>query len=418
MYSLLAILFVLQANAQPIAGKLTIGSPSPDFQLQVQAAGQGAPQQRNLASYRGRWLVLDFWTKYCISCIKGFPKLQLLKDSLSKEMNFILIGRNDQKNNSGIEALYQRIASEEKLSLDIAFDTLSFGTFGVTVTPHVVIISPEGSIVRIGRADELSLEKLRNLIHGSELKSAVNAVVKDPLIGRRFQDQDRRSELYAYWNQAQGGARDITHYLHQGQFLTRRSNLANLYMLAYFGMAYWSSKDSLYGRNWPSPLLELKDTTAFDNHFDSGKGFYSYSLQFNDKTASVGKVMNTMQADLGRWTGQHARIETRDMPVWELRTISKATARKLKSKSDTAYFQTDHSSLSLKKGKMQQVMNLLRRYHPAMITLDATGITGDIDLELQASFASLPSLERALEANGLRLVPSTRPMQVLVISDP
>lgn len=418
MYSLLAILFAIQANAQPIQSKLPLGSPSPDFELQVRLAGQGSPQQRNLASYHGRWLVLDFWTKYCISCIKGFPKLQMLKDSLSKEMDFTLIGRNDQKYNSGIEALYQRIASEEKLRLDIAFDTLSFQAFGVTATPHVVIISPEGKIVRSGGGDELSLAKLRELIHGTERTSSANPMAKDPLIGRSFQNSNHQSELGAYSHKAQGGAEHIAQQYRKGKFTTFRSNLANLYLLAYFGRSHWSSRDSLYGKYWPQPVLELRDSSSFANHFDSGKGFYSYRVQLLDSTAGIDRVMNAMQTDFQAWTGQNARIETRNMPAWELRTISKATARKLKSRSDTAYFQTDHSSLSLKKGKMQQVMNILRRYHPAMITLDATGITGDIDLELQASFASLPSLERALQAIGLRLVPNTRPMQVLVISDP
>ena len=68
----------------------TVGRPVPDF-----AVADTAGIKHSLATYRGKYVVLDFWGHWCGPCIKSMPKLQALHTQYADKLTFIGIAMED-----------------------------------------------------------------------------------------------------------------------------------------------------------------------------------------------------------------------------------------------------------------------------------------------------------------------------------
>ena len=118
---------------------------------------------RHLADYKGKYLLLDFWSAGCAPCIMAIPEMkeisEIYKDKLvvvsissdpkdiwkstSKEKDITWVNLNDLKGENGIKLRY-----------------------GVRVIPHYVMISPDGKIMTswMGYADGLLKNKMEEFI--------------------------------------------------------------------------------------------------------------------------------------------------------------------------------------------------------------------------------------------------------------
>jgi thiol-disulfide isomerase/thioredoxin len=423
----LIICFALSLSAQKPRTKIQAGIPSPDFSLNVQLQGKGTPVKKTLADYKGRWLLLEFWTKTCATCIEGFPRLKAMADSLSSQMDFLLVGKNDKKYNEGIEAMYGRIAKEENLELSVAFDTLSFSSFGVWATPNAVVISPEGMIRSISNGTEVTLASLKKLINGekADLVQLVDGKLVEKKIGRERKiiadtlgPTAHRSELTAWsFDGSSSGARNIRDNYRKGIFQSKISSLCELYMLATLGHAIWNARDSIYGKNWQKPLLELRDSTLFQSNFSRQQHLFAYRIEMINPSVAQKDLQQAMQGDLDNWFGFKARVQIRPMPTWKLVVLDAAKVRLLQSSTSVKQITGDHSGIVMKKARTTDIVKLIASYHQKQVIVDETDFPHDIDLALQVNLTNLEELAKALKEIGFGLVRSTKQMQVLVISD-
>jgi thiol-disulfide isomerase/thioredoxin len=68
----------------------TVGRPVPNF-----AVADTAGVTHSLATYRGKYVVLDFWGHWCSPCIKSMPKLQALQAQYADKLTVIGIAMED-----------------------------------------------------------------------------------------------------------------------------------------------------------------------------------------------------------------------------------------------------------------------------------------------------------------------------------
>lgn len=74
-------------QAQKMVSK---GKPAPDFKLKDLSGNY-----RTLTSFRGKYVLLDFWGSWCIWCIKGFPELKACYEKYKDRMEVVGIDCND-----------------------------------------------------------------------------------------------------------------------------------------------------------------------------------------------------------------------------------------------------------------------------------------------------------------------------------
>lgn len=98
----------------------------------------------DLADYKGRWVVVNYWAKWCKPCIKEIPELNALNERYPR---VVVLGVNYDGATAG--ELQQQIET-----LGVAFPTLlsepsaQLGIALPSVLPTTLVLNPEGQLVQ------------------------------------------------------------------------------------------------------------------------------------------------------------------------------------------------------------------------------------------------------------------------------
>ncbi|WP_169304298.1 peroxiredoxin family protein [Pedobacter frigoris] len=127
-----------------------VGEIAPDF-TQVDSIGN----KFTLSSFKGKYVLLDFWASWCGPCRAEFPHLVKAYDKY-KGKNFTIIGvtRDQEKEKS---KWLQAIADEGMTWLQISdFDQSAARLYNAVSLPSNFLIDPTGKIVAVNlRGDRL-----------------------------------------------------------------------------------------------------------------------------------------------------------------------------------------------------------------------------------------------------------------------
>lgn len=418
----------------PYGPQPEVGKPMTDFTLDN--ITHYKTKKASLTDFKGKWLFLDFWFTGCIACIKAMPKVSALQQQFKDDVQFVLVGENDTKHNKGIETLYEKLRIKHDLRLASAYDSVLVNKWGISSMPYVIIINPAGIVQAITNGSVMEAEKIADLIAGKEVKFSPRSRSEMPLFTPANGTGTKRNMVYqsllTKWNGEEQRMRDRIE--HEIKYLKDSTGmnfsavpLEWLYKWAYLGLVYLDSpRDSLYGQVYPAPVLEIEDSTPFQYDYTKTEdsGIYNYSLLAPPSKVSVPYVMNIMQNDLQNAFGYEVVIENRMMPVWNLMVISGA-AKKLTTKGGETYFKSHDGSatitgFTLKNVPMQRLLNTITWsiYANQPPYFDATGITDNIDITIDALLTDREEIRKALQKNGLDLALGEKEFQVIVIRDP
>jgi thiol-disulfide isomerase/thioredoxin len=64
-----------------------VGDCAPDFTIKTLEG-----KELNLADFRGKYVLLDFWATWCAPCLAEMPNLQAIQDQYAKDPRFVIIG--------------------------------------------------------------------------------------------------------------------------------------------------------------------------------------------------------------------------------------------------------------------------------------------------------------------------------------
>ncbi|OOG18023.1 hypothetical protein BWD42_12075 [Sphingobacterium sp. CZ-UAM] len=154
--------------AEKIQG-LKNGSPgSKAFEFQS-ADINGTPLE--LAAFKGKYVLLDFWASWCVPCRKGNPHLIDLYGKY-KNKGFEIIGVADDDRS---EAAWRKAVDQDKIGIwrhvlnGLKYENGEFDRsksisvhFGISTLPTKILINPEGIIVGrygSGAEDDTALDK-------------------------------------------------------------------------------------------------------------------------------------------------------------------------------------------------------------------------------------------------------------------
>ncbi|SIO53603.1 Peroxiredoxin [Chitinophaga niabensis] len=406
-----------------------IGKPMPDFTLDY--ITNYKTTKASLNDFKGKWLILDLWFKGCVVCIKSFPHVNELQEKFKDKVQFLLVGYNANRvGGNSIVQVYDDFNKEKKLkNLVSAYDSIIIKKWNVWSFPCVFIINPEGTLVAITDGRDLTEEKMRQLIDRKSVllypkdrekfSAGINNMhpkPSDSLI--LFQ-----SSLTKFTNQ-DFFLQSIDYQLNSDIYIRKGYKVAGIplnlfYNLAYFGKHHWIRGDSLYEKVYRQPILNLKDTSLFIWSDRQLKGLYNYSLDVPKELATKEGLMKRMQGDLEGYFGYKVTVENRKMPIWKL-TAKNYSHERLKTKGGPIVYKGEITGVTFGNFKWSQLPYLLDRYinEMSLVTLiDETGITGNVDLKIDALMSDIHQVKRELQKYGLDLVKEEREMKVLVISD-
>jgi thiol-disulfide isomerase/thioredoxin len=384
-------------------------------------------RQITLDNFKGKWLFLDFWFPGCLSCIQSFPKIDKLQKEFKNEAQFVLVGNKFQYKN--IKEIYEKLTLKQNINIASAYDSSLFRRWKIYAMPYIIAVDPSGKVRFKTDGRDMTVEKVRDLLAGKDVsfyaidntkiqfeeKTFSSETVGDNLIYR---------SLLAKWNGEDQYVCNIEDYVklngNRPGFKLSAVPLEFLYSFAYWGVWRVQPYDSRFGKVYPRILLELKDSTLFQYNFNNKIGIYNYSLTFPPFQNEVESIMKMIQHDLHNAFGYEASVEIRSMPVWELRITDPSLAAKLKSDGSITEFDPRPTGLTIKNFNVEKLVDALRYYiggSDKAPFFDASGITHNINISLDAYMLDWSDVMKALNQNGLCLVKGRRDMKVLVLKD-
>jgi thiol-disulfide isomerase/thioredoxin len=417
-----------------------VGKPMPDFILNH--VTHYKKTNASSSDFKGKWLFLDFWFTTCTACIQSFPKVNEIHKQFKNELNWMLVGLNDKEYGSGIEQFYKKISVKQNLEMPAAFDSALINKWEINSMPHIIIVDPSGIVRYITNGSDITVAKIRDLLDGKNVSFLPTNIEKPKFNANEVSATDSKKNandkliyrsVLTEWNGEAAYIVELDRWLQwPKEHLKKGFNLARvplyaLYNYAYVGEWRWSFDiDSLYGKVYPTPVLEMTDTSLFkyDYKRDDGgfTGLYNYNLLLPLADVTKPCIMKDMQEDLRRSFKYDAVIEIRSMPVWKLQA-QPGTAEKLKTKGGNKFFSDGVLAMgySFRNYPSKYLIRTLSSYLPdahKFPFIDETGIADNIDFGIDADMTSITDVKKELQKQGLDLVKGTQKMKVLVIRDP
>jgi peroxiredoxin len=138
-----------------------VGKQVPDFSL---PDANGHPI--SLASYRGKYVLVDFWASWCGPCRAENPNVVKVHNEFRNKKNFAILGVSLDKDKAEWQKAIQQDGLEWKQISDLKFwNSKAVSTFQFEGIPFNLLIDPQGKVI----ASALRGEDLEN-----KLKSVLN----------------------------------------------------------------------------------------------------------------------------------------------------------------------------------------------------------------------------------------------------
>ncbi|MGN7613710.1 DsbE family thiol:disulfide interchange protein [Magnetococcales bacterium HHB-1] len=135
-------LFALGLNNDPrdIPSPL-VNKPAPDMEAETLFD----QQKIRLKDYRGKWVLVNFWGSWCVSCIAEHPYLIELAKKVKERDDFVILGVDFKDERASAQRFLRRHGNPGYRHLfdprqEIAID------WGVYGAPESFLITPEGMI--------------------------------------------------------------------------------------------------------------------------------------------------------------------------------------------------------------------------------------------------------------------------------
>jgi len=440
IFSLLLVTIMLEGHAQPVSSTNLIipevGKPMAD--LKLCNIRYFKTKQAIISDFKGKWLLLDFWSTGCGACISSFNSKNEIQNELGDRIQVMLV--NTDGNQVKMVTAFEKYRKKMGLNLPSAFDSVLANSLDYFGLPYIILVDPDGIVqaVTTGLNKKLMDEFLSGghpqvgaVTTSKSIEEEKMAREKNPLIpynpaqpflvngnGAREADFVLRSVLSEFdesrhhysldplWNF------DEETFRKTGRFEILGASLERLYKFAFIGSAYWSAGDSVrYGKYYPQISFQTKDSGNFQK-------LYSYSLILPKERASLKVLQEALQKDLSIYFGYNAALETKIIPTYSL-VADPSAPEALKRTSDPKKVEYLKAMCPVFINRLfSEVFNWISMVVNDTIIEDRTNITGNVNLNLDCTEVDRNGVIKALGEHGFHLIPAQKEMKVLTIGDP
>jgi thiol-disulfide isomerase/thioredoxin len=153
---------------------LTVGQKVPNIEFRLVNSDK---KKVSISDYRGKLLILDFWSTWCKACVYMFPKLDSIQKEFKNDIQILLVdckGTGD-KDSDVIEFFKnKKNPGGEPFALPSAVeDTIAEAYFEHNALPHYAWITPDGTLYALTSLREITRQNIRAVLNGQRLRLPV-----------------------------------------------------------------------------------------------------------------------------------------------------------------------------------------------------------------------------------------------------
>ncbi len=417
---LLVYLLLLNIYAWPQSkAELNLGDVLPDNTVLSNAfnyPGGKIP----LKDFRGKLLLIDFWSTWCSSCIEGFSKLHELQDKFKDQIQVVLVnteqGDTEQKVRSLFEHRQQRTGTAVTLPY-VLQDSVLATFFPHKSVPHYAWINAEGKVIAITSAQEVTEQNIRAVLNGDRItlhrkRDQLNFDTARPLFiygnGGESTVPLYRSMITGYIEgigSLTGGRRDKNGQLIR-HFFYNQSLLTLLRAAFRDSILYPDNRVMVEGNS--TALQQIKHSVTTNN-----EEWYCYELIM--PPCSMEQALETMRGDLLKAFSLTVCNEKRKVKALVLTASKNISSAYTKGGKSEALFEKDRVHKYLRNYAVKDMLWLLNNASDIPV-IDETGITRHIDMDLPDDMQSEEQWKAALKKAGFIIQITDREMDMTIIS--
>lgn len=370
-----------------------------------------------LSELKGRFVIIDFWGTFCIPCINAIPKMEQLQKKFGDSLQVLMVATD------GFQKAKQFYETRQKVNkpmfLTCAINRKFVKYFQLTEVPTYVWLDDRGYIKAITDESQITDQNVADFVRSKPalLRQKIKTVFRNDQnsLVTTAMEMDSGSVLYnSSFTKYLNGFISTYAPLTKGGTKVSATNLpvSLLYRIAFGDTANVFEYnrtviESAHPEKFSCPKNEVYETWKLDNTF-------CYELKVpKEKQKDILKIM---QAELKRMFGYNAILELRTQKCLVLTADKDFHFWANKTVTPKVIFST--GGITVTNHPFSKFTGMIQRYLPDKIIFDETGITGNIDVVLQAEMTEVNSVIEALKKFGLHLRWEDRQVQMLVIKDP
>ncbi|TAM95922.1 MAG: redoxin domain-containing protein [Chitinophagaceae bacterium] len=395
-----------------------IGKPCPDVELSHII--NYPESQARISDFKGKILIIDFYTTHCRGCILSFPKYDSLQKEFGDKIQILLCTGEPE---DAVRKLFSRIQGLKNIHLaSVVSDTVLRNIFKHRLVPHVVVIDKEGIV----RAVTYGINKkdIEDLLAGREINLPVKNDMLDynpetPQMINDYNYYGRKDHFYFYTYLAPF---NITTSPPRGIVKDSLGNIIRIELPAtiqsIYKMAYGKGDQFNNSRIW----MHFKDASSFKKvDWDKGINCYTYELILHPGWPAS-KAYKFMQSQLDAFFNLRSSMQKENVKCLVLKRISPDIS-KLLTKGGKAYGERIGKTLIFKNAAWWIIVNSINwgmvPTPPPLQIVDKTNINPyqKVDIDINTDFADMEEVNQSLRKYGLVLSVESLPMYVIVLKD-
>ena len=379
----------------------------------------------SLSDYKGKLIIIDFWNRWCGTCIEAFSKMEKLQNEFGEKIKILLV-TNDKAEE--VAKLFKRF-KQPALTI-ISNDSMLNNMFPHAAVPHHVWINPDGRIQFITDGYNATARNVSKVLDGKDVKLHIK---------NEATDVDEDSDL---WKEGNGRLQKyITNYSfamtkineiastgftflkdtvnNTCGFKFVNTSLLDLYKVAFGGSIDYQNKDFAKNNRIQFNVSGGSEIFEYPVETDSipgweEKNFVCYESKWRIHNDSL--AYRCLQDDVNRFFPFLVKVETKEVPCYILKKAGNFNS--LKSGSKEKVYEYTDTSFILKNMAVSIIIESLNglELFKSSPVIDETNDSSPINIHLRKAFTDIAILKKQLLKNGFILEEGKRNMKMLVIS--
>lgn len=408
---------------------LTIGDKVPD--IEIDNIINHSTSKARLSDFKGKLIIIDFWGKYCSSCIAALHQIDSLQKIFRDKMQVITVTQMGTREE--IIKVLQRYRKTKNLKLPIVIsDNKLSKYFPHQLVSHVVWIDGNGLVKGITGTEYITAQNIQTILSGVNVSWPVKKDVFDYDYEKPFLDFTQKEiaePAFLYYSAFTGHWEGVS--LPGGRIEDSAKQIAKITFCNETLLAL--SKLTLDNPISARPkdfILEVKDKSRYvwdeKEYFTewAKKNTYCYSLTV-PLSLTKKEAEQVMKNDLSRWLnimGISVKSERRLIKCLILvrATSDEKLIRSKKVEPNTGIKEIDKGKYLYQSTISDLVENINETTPSIPRVIVETGIPGDLKIDMALkinSFLDLPVLKKELQCYGLDLIPEEREVEVYVLTE-